>query len=64
MVCYLPYFIVAILDITEPLGQFLELADSSDIFRYFELISESISVLLMREVRQAVKNKMRQLRVF
>ena len=50
---------------TGPLGQFLELAWIVAIsFVILNSSLNSISVLLMREVRQAVKNKIRQLRVF
>ena len=66
VVCYLLYFIVAILDITEPLGQFLDLAWGVAIS--FVMLNSSLNPFLycwkMKEVRQAVKNTIRQFWVF
>ena len=66
VVCYLPYFMVAILDITGPLGQFLDLAWGVAIS--FVMLNSSLNPFLycwkMKEVRQAVKNTIRQFWVF
>ena len=66
VVCYRPYFIVVILDITGPLGQYVDLAWIVAIS--FVILNSSLNPFLycwkIREVRQAVKNAIIQLWVF